>query len=80
MAFVVSSAIGLDVNSSFSDYVQLHGGDKATLAASLGVIQRTADVILQAIEPCEAAVANPELSKDLGGGSRRFRGTPEEVR
>ncbi len=32
VAFVVSSAIGLDVNSSFSDYVQLHGGDKATLA------------------------------------------------
>jgi len=40
------------------NYVQLHGGDKATLAESLATIQQTASVILQAIEPCEAAVAD----------------------
>ena len=54
VAFVVSTAIGLDVNTAFSDYVQLHGGDRATLAESLGFIQQTAAVILQQIEPCEA--------------------------
>jgi antirestriction protein ArdC len=62
VAFVVCSAIGLDVNTAFSDYVQLHGGDKTTLAESLAVIQQTASVILQAIDPCEAAAANPQLN------------------
>ncbi len=60
VAFVVASAIGLDVNTAFSDYVQLHGGDKATLAESLAIIQQTAAVILRAIEPGEAAAANPQ--------------------
>jgi hypothetical protein len=58
VAFVVCSAIGLDVNSASADYVLLHGGDKATLAESLAVIQQTASVILQAIEPREDAAAN----------------------
>jgi antirestriction protein ArdC len=58
VAFVVSSAIGLDVNSASADYVLLHGGDKAILAESLAVIQQTASVILQAIEPREDAAAN----------------------
>ena len=61
VAFVVASAIGLDVNTAFSDYVQLHGGDKATLAESLAVIQQTAAAILQAIEPGEGASANAQL-------------------
>jgi antirestriction protein ArdC len=60
VAFVVCSAIGLDTNTSSADYVQLHGGDKATLAESLGAIQQTAAVILQAIEPAEAAAVNPQ--------------------
>jgi antirestriction protein ArdC len=51
VAFVVCSAIGLDTNTSSSDYIQLHAGDKATLAESLAFIQQTASVILQAIEP-----------------------------
>lgn len=54
VAYVVSTAIGLDVNSAFADYVQLHGGDKTTLAESLAIIQQTASVILQAIDVCEA--------------------------
>lgn len=62
MAFVVSSAIGLDTNTSFSDYIQLHAGDKATLAKSLAFIQQTAGVILQAIQPREAAPVNDQLN------------------
>jgi antirestriction protein ArdC len=55
VAFVVCSAIGLDAKTSSSDYIQLHAGDKATLAESLAFIQQTAAAILQAIEP-EVAV------------------------
>ena len=51
VAFVVCSGIGLDSNTSSSDYIQLHAGDKATLAESLTFIQQTSSVILQAIEP-----------------------------
>jgi antirestriction protein ArdC len=58
VAFVVCSAIGLDTNTSFSDYIQLHAGDKATLAESLAFIQQTASVILQAIEPQEVSTAH----------------------
>ena len=60
VAFVVSSAIGLDVNTSGSDYIQLHAGDKATLAESLTFVQQTASEILRAISPGESA-ANPQL-------------------
>lgn len=60
VAFVVCSAIGLDVNTAFSDYVQFHGGGKATLAESLFLIQQTASVILQAIEPGKDAAANSQ--------------------
>jgi len=60
VAFVASSAIGLDVNSSSSDYIQLHAGDKATLAESLTFVQQTASEILRAIGPGESA-ANPQL-------------------
>jgi hypothetical protein len=44
---------GLDTNKSTADYVQSHGGDKATLAESLAAIQQTASAILQAIDPSE---------------------------
>jgi len=57
VAFVICSAIGLDLNTASSDYVLLHGGDKATLAESLAVIQRTAAGILAAIDPCDDGVA-----------------------
>jgi antirestriction protein ArdC len=59
VAFVVSSAIGLDVNSSSSDYIQLHAGDKATLVESLAFVQQTSAEILGAISPRES-VANPQ--------------------
>jgi hypothetical protein len=51
VAFVVSTAIGLDAGSSSSDYIQLHSGDKDTLVESLGSVQRTAAEILNAILP-----------------------------
>lgn len=50
VAFVVSSAIGLDTNSSFSDYIQLYDGTKETLAQSLEHVQKTARSILDGIE------------------------------
>ena len=56
MSFVVSSAIGLDTNTSSSDYIQLHAGDKATLAESLAYVQQTASEILKAILPKDPAV------------------------
>jgi hypothetical protein len=56
VAFVVSSVIGLDTNTASADYIQLHAGDKATLAESLAFIQQTSAAILKAIEPC----GNPE--------------------
>jgi antirestriction protein ArdC len=60
VAFVVSSAIGLDVNTSSSDYIQLHAGDKATLAESLTFVQQTASEILRAISPVESAANLPQ--------------------
>ena len=51
VAFVVSTAIGLDAGTSSSDYIQLHSGAKATLAESLGYVQRTSAEILNAILP-----------------------------
>jgi len=59
-AFVVASAIGLDTNTASSDYIQLHAGDKATLAESLAFVQETAAEILKAIEPKDVA-ANSQL-------------------
>lgn len=55
VAFVVCSAIGLDATTSCSDYIQLHAGDKATLAQSLAFVQQTSSMILHAIELQETA-------------------------
>ena len=57
VAFVVSSAVGLDTNTASADYIQLHSGDKSTLAESLALIQQTAAMILQAIQPAECCAA-----------------------
>jgi antirestriction protein ArdC len=54
VAFVVNSAVGLDTNSSSSDYIQLHSGDKATLAESLAFVQQTAAEILKVVMPNSA--------------------------
>ena len=46
VAFVVSSAVGLETNKAASDYIALYNGDKKTLAESLAVIQETSARIL----------------------------------
>jgi antirestriction protein ArdC len=64
VAFVVSSAIGLDTNTSSSDYIQLHAGDKNILSESLALIQQTANEILRAIEP-ESKGPNKDNTSNL---------------
>ena len=49
VAYVVCHGIGLEVNTSSSDYINLYDGDKKTLMESLERIQRTASEILGAI-------------------------------
>jgi len=58
VAFVVATAIGLDVNTASADYIQLHSGDKTSLAESLAFVQQTAAEILKAIMPKDS-VAEP---------------------
>jgi antirestriction protein ArdC len=50
VAYVVCSAIGLDMTTASSDYILLHAGDRATLTESLALIQQTAQTILQNID------------------------------
>jgi hypothetical protein len=60
VAFVVSSAVGLETNKAASDYIALYNGDKKTLAESLAVIQETAAKILEDLLPRERP--GPSLS------------------
>jgi hypothetical protein len=57
VAFVVSSAIGLDVADASRDYIHLYRGDSEALSKSLGRIQRTASTILNALEQETSASA-----------------------
>lgn len=54
VAFIVGQAVGLEMGSASSDYIQMYAGNAALLAESLEVIQRTASTILRAIRPEEA--------------------------
>ncbi|HEX4231435.1 MAG TPA: hypothetical protein VHZ07_22380 [Bryobacteraceae bacterium] len=49
VAFIVCHAIGLDTNTAAADYITLYNGDRATLSASLHLIQSTAAGILAAL-------------------------------
>ena len=49
VAFIVGQAIGLNLGTSSSDYIQLYDGTKETLIESLERIQKTAAVIIEAI-------------------------------
>lgn len=53
-AFVVTSAIGLDVGTAAVDYIQLYRGDAQTLSDSLDRIQKAAQKILCGIAPPDA--------------------------
>jgi len=54
VAFVVGKAAGLDTGLASSDYIQLYHGNAELLAESLEIVQRTASVILTAIQPEES--------------------------
>jgi antirestriction protein ArdC len=57
VAFIVGHAIGLEMGTTSSDYIQLYAGDASLLAESLELIQSTSAMILSAIQP------EPLLSK-----------------
>ncbi len=50
VAFVVGHAVGLDVTDAARDYIHIYRGDSTALAQSLDRIQRTASIILAAID------------------------------
>jgi hypothetical protein len=64
IAFVVSQTIGLDAGRASADYIHLYHGDAALLTESLEVIQRTAALILSAIETEQVAAEESEASTD----------------
>jgi hypothetical protein len=51
VAFVICRSIGLETGTASADYIQLYHGDARLLQESLEAVQRTAAVILRAIEP-----------------------------
>ena len=55
VAFIVGQAVGLEMGTASSDYIQMYAGNAALLAESLEVIQRTSAVILAAVETDDAA-------------------------
>ncbi|MDW5266668.1 MULTISPECIES: ArdC-like ssDNA-binding domain-containing protein [Acidobacteriaceae] len=68
IAFVVGKTIGLDTGRASADYIHLYHGNAALLTESLEVIQKTAAVILSALETPAAeeapeAETEPELAQ-----------------
>ena len=57
VAFIVGQAVGLEMGSASSDYIQMYAGNATLLAESLEVIQRSASTILRAIRPEEEPAA-----------------------
>ena len=55
VAFIVCHALGLDINTASSDYIQLYQGDKDTLMTCLERIRTTASSILAAFQSPEHA-------------------------
>ena len=66
IAFVVSQTIGLDAGRASADYIQLYHGNAALLTESLEVIQRTAALILSAIETEQIAAEQTETPATEG--------------
>jgi hypothetical protein len=63
VAFIVGQAVGLEMGTASSDYIQMYAGNAALLAESLEVIQRTSSVILAAILADEAAEENEAVAE-----------------
>lgn len=59
VAFVVCSAIGLDVGTQASDYLSIYNGDMGTLTASLEIIRNTAATILAGLKVTGQTPAAP---------------------
>jgi antirestriction protein ArdC len=55
VAFIVSSAIGLETADASRDYIHLYRGDRERLTHSLDRIQRTASTILAALSTSESS-------------------------
>jgi hypothetical protein len=64
VAFIVGQAIGLEMGTASSDYIQMYAGNAALLAESLEVIQRTSAVILGAILPEEASQSSKSVQEE----------------
>ncbi len=61
IAFVVGTAVGLSNERASAQYIHLYHGNAALLAESLEVVQKTAAVILGALEtPTQEATVEPE--------------------
>lgn len=65
VAFVVGKAIGLVTGSASADYIHLYHGNATLLAESLEVIQKTATVILAALEPTIEEENNTAVTNEL---------------
>jgi len=63
VAFIVGQAVGLEMGTASSDYIQMYAGNAALLAESLEVIQRTSAVILGAILSEDAASETNPLAE-----------------
>jgi antirestriction protein ArdC len=63
VAFIVGQAVGLEMGTASSDYIQMYAGNAALLAESLEVIQRTSSVILAAILADDAAEENEAVAE-----------------
>ena len=63
VAFIVGQAMGLEMGTASSDYIQMYAGNAALLAESLEVIQRTSSVILSAILADETAEENEAVAE-----------------
>jgi hypothetical protein len=69
VAFIVGQAIGLEIGTASSDYIQMYAGNAALLAESLEVIQRTSAVILGAILVEDSAFESESVNQDLAAVS-----------
>lgn len=77
VAFVVGKAVGLETGLASSDYIQLYHGNAELLAESLEMVQRTASVILAAIQPEPPSQEPAQESASEAKRTRRSR--PEKA-
>ncbi len=69
IAFVVGKAVGLEAGTASADYIHLYHGNASLLAESLEVIQKTAAVILAALEPRPEVEEEQQPTDDIAVAS-----------